>query len=137
MASTSKHLFLYFQTKTSSTFFLKSFEKNEGRKTFYFRPSLLEEIEWSSLQNKQLIYVNQKKAKSFVVDRSKESMEMEFYAYPSRVFPLTSSICSFCIRDLVDRAKDFISVAVSAIIGSVLSAVFTFFFALGGYPVFL
>lgn len=60
-------------------------------------------------------------------------MEMEFYAYPSRVFPLSSSICSFCIRDFVDRAKDFFSVAVSAIIGSVLSAIFTFFFALGRY----
>ncbi|KAK4360490.1 hypothetical protein RND71_019442 [Anisodus tanguticus] len=58
-------------------------------------------------------------------------MEMELYAYPSRALPSSSSICSFFIRDLVDRAKDFFTVAVSAIIGSVFSAIFTFFFALG------
>ncbi|CAN4105444.1 unnamed protein product [Withania somnifera] len=57
---------------------------------------------------------------------------MEFYAYPSRPLPFSSSISPFCIRDLIDRAKDFFTVAVSAIIGSVFSAIFTFFFALVG-----
>ncbi|XP_059281018.1 NEP1-interacting protein-like 1 isoform X2 [Lycium ferocissimum] len=59
-------------------------------------------------------------------------MEMELYAYPSRALPLSSSICSFGVRDLVDRAKDFFSFAVSAIIGTLFSAFFTFFFALVG-----
>lgn len=73
------------------------------------------------------------KRQPFVVDGWKNQMEMEFYAYPSRVLPFSSSICSFCIRDLVDKAKDFFTVAISAIIGSVFSAIFTFFFALGAY----
>ncbi|XP_009803711.1 NEP1-interacting protein-like 1 [Nicotiana tabacum] len=59
---------------------------------------------------------------------------MEFYAYPSRALPssLSSSLSSFSIVDLVDRAKDCFCLAVSTIVGNVFSAIFTFFFALVG-----
>ncbi|OIT34317.1 PREDICTED: NEP1-interacting protein-like 1 [Nicotiana attenuata] len=57
---------------------------------------------------------------------------MDFYAYPTRAFAAVSIVSSFCMRDLIDRAKDFFRFAVSAIIGNVFSAIFTFFFALVG-----
>nr|XP_016475551.1 PREDICTED: NEP1-interacting protein-like 1 [Nicotiana tabacum] len=57
---------------------------------------------------------------------------MDFNAYPTRAFAAVSIVSSFSMRDLIDRAKDFIRFAVSAIIGNVFSAIFTFFFALVG-----
>ncbi|KAK2968849.1 hypothetical protein RJ640_011595 [Escallonia rubra] len=56
---------------------------------------------------------------------------MEFYAYPSHSLPSSSSISSFSFGNLVVRAKEYFSYAVSVVIGNVLSAIFTFFFALG------
>ncbi|CAK9142123.1 unnamed protein product [Ilex paraguariensis] len=57
---------------------------------------------------------------------------MEFYAYPSRALPSSSSTSSFSFGVLVDKVKEFFRYAVSAIIGNVFSAIFTFFFALVG-----
>ncbi|CAN4083484.1 unnamed protein product [Withania somnifera] len=57
---------------------------------------------------------------------------MEFYAYPYRALPSSSSVSSFSIGDLVENAKDCFSLAVSTIVGIVFSAIFTFFFALVG-----
>lgn len=53
---------------------------------------------------------------------------MEVYTYQSH-FMSSSSQISF--RHLVIRVKDFISSAVSMVIGTVVSAIVTFFFALG------
>lgn len=58
---------------------------------------------------------------------------MEFYTYLSGGFPRYTIVSSFCMRDLIDRAKDLFIFAVSSIIGNVFSAIFTFFFALGEY----
>ncbi|KAK4361462.1 hypothetical protein RND71_020414 [Anisodus tanguticus] len=57
---------------------------------------------------------------------------MEFYPYPTRAFPSFNIVSSFSMRDLIHRAKDFFRFAVSAFIGNVFSAIFTFFFALVG-----
>ncbi|KAF3640454.1 NEP1-interacting protein 1 [Capsicum annuum] len=57
---------------------------------------------------------------------------MEFYTYLSGGFPRYTIVSSFCMRDLIDRAKDLFIFAVSSIIGNVFSAIFTFFFALVG-----
>uniref|UniRef100_M0ZW82 RING-H2 finger protein ATL4M n=1 Tax=Solanum tuberosum TaxID=4113 RepID=M0ZW82_SOLTU len=57
---------------------------------------------------------------------------MEFYAYPSRALPSSSSVSNFSIGDLVERVKYCFSFAVSTIVGNVFSAIFTFFFALVG-----
>ncbi|KAL3372735.1 hypothetical protein AABB24_004998 [Solanum stoloniferum] len=58
---------------------------------------------------------------------------MDFYTYPRSAFSSSSSIfSSFCMMDLIERAKDFFRFAVSTIIGNVFSAIFTFFFALVG-----
>ncbi|CAN4078678.1 unnamed protein product [Withania somnifera] len=57
---------------------------------------------------------------------------MEFFAYPSRALPSSSSVSSFSTGDLVEKAKDFFSLALSTIVGNVFSAIFTFFFALVG-----
>lgn len=58
---------------------------------------------------------------------------MDFYAYPSRALPSSSSVSNFSIGDFVERVKYCFSFAVSTIVGNVFSAIFTFFFALGGY----
>ncbi|KAM3306331.1 NEP1-interacting protein-like 1 [Capsicum chacoense] len=57
---------------------------------------------------------------------------MEFYTYLCGGFPRYTIVSSFCMRDLIDRAKDLFIFAVSSIIGNVFSAIFTFFFALVG-----
>lgn len=55
---------------------------------------------------------------------------MEIYAYPSHPLPSSSSSSvSFSIGNLVDKVKEHFVFAVSAIIGNVFSAIFTFFFA--------
>lgn len=61
---------------------------------------------------------------------------MEFYAYPSNSFPSsqsssssTESYSSFGF--LVNKIKEFARFAVSAVVGNLFSAIFTFFFALG------
>ncbi|KAL3527255.1 hypothetical protein ACH5RR_011911 [Cinchona calisaya] len=57
---------------------------------------------------------------------------MEFYAYPSRSLPPSSSSDSFSFGNLIDKVKQFFGFAVCALIGNVFSAIFTFFFALVG-----
>lgn len=57
---------------------------------------------------------------------------MEFYAYPSHSLPSSSSI-PFSFGNFVDRVKEYCRFAVSAIIGNLFSAIFTFFFAIGEY----
>lgn len=52
---------------------------------------------------------------------------MDFIAHPSRF----SSSFSYSFGNIFERVKDFCNFAVSAIIGNVFSAIFTFFFALG------
>ncbi|VFQ74307.1 unnamed protein product [Cuscuta campestris] len=53
---------------------------------------------------------------------------MEFYTYPSS----SSALSSFSFDNLVAKAKQFFTFAVSSFIGNVFSAIFTFFFALVG-----
>lgn len=59
---------------------------------------------------------------------------MEFYTYPSHHFPPSSSPSSSetysSFGFLVNKIKEFIRCAVSAVVGNVFSAIFTFFFAL-------
>lgn len=63
---------------------------------------------------------------------------MEFYAYPSHHFPPSSSSSSPSSSSesyssfgfLVNKIKEFVRYAVSAVVGNVFSAIFTFFFAL-------
>ncbi|XP_011078984.1 NEP1-interacting protein-like 1 isoform X1 [Sesamum indicum] len=60
---------------------------------------------------------------------------MEFYAYPSHSFPSSSSASPesySSLGSLVNKIKEFVRRAVSAVIGNVFSAIFTFFFALVG-----
>ncbi|KAK9285560.1 hypothetical protein L1049_024755 [Liquidambar formosana] len=59
---------------------------------------------------------------------------MEFYAYPSHSFRPSSSSSSpsSFFWDLVQRAREFLNFAVSAVVGNIFSAIFTFFFALVG-----
>lgn len=60
---------------------------------------------------------------------------MEFYTYPSHHFPPSSSPSSSesysSFGFIVNKIKEFIRCAVSAVVGNVFSAIFTFFFALG------
>lgn len=58
---------------------------------------------------------------------------MDFIAHPSRL----SSSSSYSFGNFFERVKDFCNFAVSAIIGNVFSAIFTFFFALGEFYSFL
>ncbi|KAK6924542.1 Zinc finger, RING-type [Dillenia turbinata] len=59
---------------------------------------------------------------------------MEFYAYPSRAVSSSSSSFSSSslssIGTLVGRVRDIFSFSVSALLGNLVSAIFTFFFAL-------
>lgn len=81
----------------------------------------------------QNLYSNKDKPQDFSwIDRPTKK-RMEFYAYPSRALPSSSSVSNFSIGDLVERVKYCFSFAVSTIVGNVFSAIFTFFFALGGY----
>ncbi|XP_073027321.1 NEP1-interacting protein-like 1 [Primulina eburnea] len=58
---------------------------------------------------------------------------MEFHANPPDPLPTTSEVADSCpIGCLVYRIKEFVRFAVSAVVGNVLSAVLTFFFALVG-----
>ncbi|KAK6154033.1 hypothetical protein DH2020_013672 [Rehmannia glutinosa] len=64
---------------------------------------------------------------------------MEFYAYPSHSFPPSSSSSSSAAAEssssfgcLVNKIKDLVRCAVSAVVGNVFSAVLTFFFAFVG-----
>ncbi|KAK6127583.1 hypothetical protein DH2020_038673 [Rehmannia glutinosa] len=64
---------------------------------------------------------------------------MEFYAYPSHSFPPSSSSSSSSAAEssssfgcLVNKIKDLVRCAVSAVVGNVFSAVLTFFFAFVG-----
>ncbi|KAK4430347.1 NEP1-interacting protein 2 [Sesamum alatum] len=57
---------------------------------------------------------------------------MEFYAYPSHSFPSASADSYSSLGSLVNKIKEFVRRAVSAVIGNVFSAIFTFFFALVG-----
>ncbi|KAL0424902.1 UNVERIFIED_CONTAM: NEP1-interacting protein 2 [Sesamum radiatum] len=57
---------------------------------------------------------------------------MEFYAYPSHSFPSSSPESYSSLGSLVNKIKEFVRRAVSAVIGNVFSAIFTFFFALVG-----
>ena len=54
---------------------------------------------------------------------------MDFIAHPSRF----SSSFSYSFGNIFERVKDFCNFAISAIIGNVFSAIFTFFFALGEF----
>jgi hypothetical protein len=54
---------------------------------------------------------------------------MDFIAYPSH---LASSSSSF-FGNFVERVREACHFAVSAIIGNIFSAIFTFFFALGWF----
>ncbi|CAH9084987.1 unnamed protein product [Cuscuta europaea] len=63
-------------------------------------------------------------------ERGRESME--FYTYPSHPRPSSSTFSSFSFENLVDKAKEFFTFAISSFIGNVFSAIFTFFFALVG-----
>ena len=56
---------------------------------------------------------------------------MEVISYPSRSLPSSSSTSSFSSGNLVDKVKEFFRFALSAVVGNVFSAIFTFFFALG------
>ncbi|KAI3699335.1 hypothetical protein L2E82_43577 [Cichorium intybus] len=57
---------------------------------------------------------------------------MEVYAYQSHFMHSSSIVSSFSFRNLVFKVKDFLSSAVSIVIGNVFSAILTFFFALVG-----
>ncbi|KZV58173.1 zinc finger family protein [Dorcoceras hygrometricum] len=60
---------------------------------------------------------------------------MEFYAYPSRSLPSSASASaaeSCLLGYLVNKIKEFVRFAVSAVVGNVFSAILTFFFALVG-----
>jgi hypothetical protein len=57
---------------------------------------------------------------------------MEFYTYPSRALPSSSSLSCYSFGSLVAKIKEVFSSAVSVILGNVFSAIFTFFFALVG-----
>ncbi|GMP27052.1 hypothetical protein CsSME_00003224 [Camellia sinensis var. sinensis] len=62
---------------------------------------------------------------------------MEVYGYPSHSLPsLSSASPSFSFGNLVEKVRDFFGFAVSAIIGNIFSAIFTFFFALGAFIFF-
>ncbi|KAL0380622.1 UNVERIFIED_CONTAM: NEP1-interacting protein 2 [Sesamum angustifolium] len=51
---------------------------------------------------------------------------MEFYAYPSHSFPSSSPESYSSLGSLVNKIKEFVRRAVSAVIGNVFSAIFTF-----------
>ncbi|KAI3784549.1 hypothetical protein L1987_43649 [Smallanthus sonchifolius] len=57
---------------------------------------------------------------------------MAFYSYPSHYTPLSSHISSLSFGNLFIKLKDFFTPALAVIIGNVISAIFTFFFALVG-----
>ncbi|XP_075498351.1 NEP1-interacting protein-like 1 [Primulina tabacum] len=60
---------------------------------------------------------------------------MEFYGYPPHSRPpssLASAAESCLLGSLVNKIKEFVRFAVSAVVGNVFSAVLTFFFALVG-----
>ncbi|XP_073155102.1 NEP1-interacting protein-like 1 [Henckelia pumila] len=60
---------------------------------------------------------------------------MEFYAYPPRSLPPSSSASaaeSCFLGSLVNKIKEFVRFALSAVVGNVFSAILTFFFALVG-----
>ncbi|KAK6922544.1 Glycine-zipper-containing OmpA-like membrane domain [Dillenia turbinata] len=59
---------------------------------------------------------------------------MEFYAYPSRAVSSSSSSSSLSLSSIgafVERVREIFCFAVSALLGNLVSAIFTFFFALG------
>ncbi|GER37046.1 RING/U-box superfamily protein [Striga asiatica] len=58
---------------------------------------------------------------------------MEFYAYPSHSFRPSAPDESYSpIGSVVNKVKDFVRFAVSAVIGNIFSAILTFFFAFVG-----
>ncbi|KAM0055154.1 putative transcription factor C2H2 family [Helianthus debilis subsp. tardiflorus] len=57
---------------------------------------------------------------------------MEVYTYASHFAPSFSHMSCFSVRNVVFKVKDFISSAVSMVLGNVFSAILTFFFALVG-----
>ena len=65
--------------------------------------------------------------------------KMDFIAHPSGFSASSSSSSSLCslVGNFFDKVKEGFNFAVSAILGNIFSAIFTFFFALGKYPLFL
>lgn len=105
--------------------------------SFSLREEVLSQYQYPSLF---LFFINKSSSfESFIVLHNENSIVtnlcfgpkeiMEFYAYPSRFSMSSLSLCG----NFFERVKEFCNFAVSAVIGNIFSAIFTFFFALGSF----